>query len=295
MAVLVFLGFGELATSLADGLANGARHEIRAYLRKMPAPDSLRSHRLAQASVQPRLTLSEALSGADAVLAAVPASAAAELAEQCAPLLTTGTLYVDLPSASPEQKVATCERITSAGGVYVDGAVLGTVLTSGPEVPILASGPGAEAFRELVEADGLNVTAIDAPAGRAALVKLLRGVYLKGRDALVFQMMLAARRHGVEDLVARSIDGPGERMPFTAIAERTLRSLAIHAERRAEELAAASDLIADVGIDPAMTSSGVTVLRAIGALGLAELYRGERPNDAHAVLEAIDERLFSRS
>lgn len=295
MSVVVFVGFGELAASLAEGLGRSGRHELRAYLRGPRAPGSIADRRLADTRVHRCAGLSEAISGADAVFAAVPGSVSIEVASRCAPLLDPDTLYVDLASAAPRDKVAACERITAAGGRYVDAAVLGTVLVSGYEVPMLASGPGADAFQLLVEPDGLRVTAIDGPVGGAALVKLLRGVYLKGRDALIVEMMLAARRHGLADVVAASIDVPSERVPFTALAERVLCSLAVHAERRAAELAASSEVVRDAGIDPALTRAGADTLRGVTELGLAELFGGERPSDARAVLEAIDNRYGERN
>ena len=65
--------------------------------------------------------------------------------------------------------------------------MLGTVATSGFEVPILVSGPGAHGWRTLVDPEGLVVEAIDAPAGHATLLKLLRSVYMKGREALILR------------------------------------------------------------------------------------------------------------
>lgn len=234
--------------------------------------------------------MSSAVHNADAVLAALPASGAHEVASRCASLLRAGALYVDFASASPEQKLATGELVAAAGGSYVDAAVLGTVLTSGFKVPILASGPGANAWEALVAPDGLRVSATDAPAGHAALVKLLRGIYLKGRDALIVEMLLTAKRYGLEELVAATIDGPGERVPFSALAERVLCSLALHAERRADELSAASELIRCAGIDPALARAGSETLRGVAALGLTDAFADGRPADGRAVLAVIDSR-----
>jgi 3-hydroxyisobutyrate dehydrogenase-like beta-hydroxyacid dehydrogenase len=290
MAVLTFVGFGELAAGLADGLSRSGRHELRAFLRSAPEPESIRAGRLVKNGVTRYEELAAAVGGASAVLAGVPATAQLEVAERCAPLLGAGTLYVDLASASPADKRRASELVSGTGGSYVDAGVLGTVLTSGYEVPILASGPGAAEFAALVAPDGLKVDAIDGPAGDAALVKLIRGVYLKGRDALVAEMMLTARRYGVEKLVAASISGPGEQVPFPSLAERVLCSLAVHAGRRAEELTATSELVQEAGVDPALTRAGAQTLRTIAELGLGELFDGERPRDAEAVLAAIDRR-----
>jgi 3-hydroxyisobutyrate dehydrogenase-like beta-hydroxyacid dehydrogenase len=240
--------------------------------------------------VRPCSTLADAIDEANAVLAAVPAASQIEVAEQAAPLLSPGALYVDLASAKPEAKRAAAARVAAAGGSYVDGAVLGTVLISGFAVPILASGPGAQSFESLVAPDGLEVRTIDGPPGDAALVKLIRGIYLKGRDALIVEMMLTARRHGLEKIVVDSIDGPGERVPFESLVERVLRSLAVHAERRAEELTASSDVVLEAGVDPSFTQAGARTLRSVAALGLSELFGGERPKDANEVLQAIEAR-----
>lgn len=290
MAVIAFVGFGELAGQLAEGIARSRRHELRAFLRRSPPPGSARDQQLTHAHVVRCSALSDAISGADAVLAAIPATAQPETAEQCAPLLTPGTLYVDLASATPEAKLQAAEQIGRSGGAYVDAAVLGTVLTSGFAVPILASGPGAGEFQALMAPEGLNITTIDGPAGDAALVKLIRGIYLKGRDALIVEMMLTARRYGVDETVAASIDGPGERVPFGALADRVLRSLAVHADRRATELAASSELVRAAGVDPTLTRSGARTLRRVAELGLAESFGDQRPDDAQAVLQAIDTR-----
>jgi 3-hydroxyisobutyrate dehydrogenase-like beta-hydroxyacid dehydrogenase len=224
------------------------------------------------------------------VLSVVPALAAREAAEHCAPLLAGGACYVDLTAAPVEEKKIAAGIIAKVGGLYVDAAVLGTVATSGFEVPILASGPGADRWRALVEPEGLVVEVLDAPAGHATRVKLLRSVYMKGRDALIVEMMLAARRYGLEERVAESIQGPGENVPFAALAERVLCALAVHADRRADELLASSEVVRAAGIDPIISRAGSQVLRGIARLELRDAFDRERPSDAKEVLAAIEER-----
>ena len=166
--------------------------------------------------------------------------------------------------------------------MYADGAVLGTVVTSGAEVPIVAAGPAAQAFAEL----GLNVTVLSGKPGDAARLKLIRSVYMKGRDALVLETMLAARRAGIEHEVARSIAGPGEQVPFTELSERVLRALAIHAGRRADELESSAAILRELGLDPVMAEAGAERLRSIAHL--REHFGGERPASGGETLEAAE-------
>jgi 3-hydroxyisobutyrate dehydrogenase-like beta-hydroxyacid dehydrogenase len=292
MAVLAFIGFGELGTSLAEGLGHTGSNLLRAYTpeRSQPAAVAALEARLLRAGAQRSSSLKEAVAGATAVLSVVPAGASREVAESCAPLLARGAYYVDLTAAPVADKEVAADVVAQAGALYVDAAVLGTVATSGFQVPIVACGPGAPGWRTLVEPEGLVVEVLDAPAGHATRIKLLRSVYMKGRDALILEMMVAARRYGLEEMVVRSIQGPGETVPFAALAERVLCALAVHADRRADELLASSEVVRAAGIDPVITRAGSVVLRGLAELELREVFDHERPSSANEVLAAIDER-----
>ncbi len=287
VATIVFIGFGELASALADGLAGGG-HALRAYVRSAPSEERLAW--LNRASVRHNADPREVVEGAGTVLVTVPGSACLEVAELIAPQLSPGALYADLASAAPQDKLTASRLVGERGADYADAAVLGTVVVSAHRVPILASGPGAERFRAFADAAGLVVSTLQGAAGQAALVKLLRSVFLKGRDALILEMMLAARRHGLEDTVLQSIDTPAEQVSFSDLVERVLCSLAVHAGRRADELAQASRVLAEAGIDPALSQAGARALRELAALELPELYGHGRPSDAGAVLSEIDKR-----
>jgi 3-hydroxyisobutyrate dehydrogenase-like beta-hydroxyacid dehydrogenase len=222
------------------------------------------------------------------VVSAVPAKSSLAIAQRCASLAHQEALFVDLTSCSVADKQEGARLVAARGARYVDGAVLGTVAASGFEVPILACGSGAAAWKELAGSGGLVVDVIDAPAGEATRLKLLRSVYMKGRDALIVEMMLAARRYGLESRVAQSIAGPGEQVPFTTLADRVLRSLAVHARRRAEELEASSDVVGEAGVEPRMSAAGAEVLRRVAELGLRERFAGERPEHGDEALAAIE-------
>lgn len=291
MAAIAFVGFGELGASLAEGLSKSHGHVLRAFLRGQTDTGALTEQRLAASGTERCASLAAAVAGADAVFATVPGRAARGVAVESAAHVQRGSLYVDFSSGAPEEKRQAELSLAGAGAPYADAAVLGSVAVSGFAVPILASGPGARPLQALVEPDGMQVKAIDAPAGHASLVKLLRSIYLKGRDALIVEMMLTARRYGLDDVVAASIRGPGEQLEFTALAERVLRSVALHAERRADELAMAADVAGDVGIDSSLARSGSQTLRDVASLGLRERFGHGQPRelDAAAVLAAIDE------
>jgi 3-hydroxyisobutyrate dehydrogenase-like beta-hydroxyacid dehydrogenase len=286
---LCVVGFGELGSVFASRIVSAGLHDVRAFARPGPNPRATAATmRMRAVGARPCSDLAEALSGADVVLSAVPAAAADDVVDACAPLLEPGALYVDVTASEPECKAAAAALVARHGALYADVAVLGTVVGNGYAVPMLASGAGADAWREFATPLGMSITTLDGPAGRASLVKLLRSVYMKGRDALVVETMLAARRHGVERELLPTISGPGEDVPFPALAERVLCALAVHAQRRADELAGSADLLSEVGVDPLVTSAAAARLQWVADLGLRELFDGERPQDLRIVLDAID-------
>jgi len=290
--VFAFIGFGELGGCLAERLSRSGRIEVRAYAppNASAAAAQALEERLERCRARRSSSVAEAVAGAGAVVSVVPPGVALQSAEACVPLLADGTLYVDLTAASLADAEVAAALFDPTGADYVDGAVLGTVATSGAEVPIVLSGAGASRWQALVSPAGLRVSVIDAPAGHATLLKLLRSVYMKGRDALIVEMTLAARRYGLEREVLATVKGPGESVPFPQLAERVLCALAVHEGRRADELHASSEVVAAAGIDPVVSRAGSEVLRALADLGLRDAFDHERAPSAAEVLAAIDER-----
>jgi 3-hydroxyisobutyrate dehydrogenase-like beta-hydroxyacid dehydrogenase len=270
VATVAFIGFGELGASLG-GAFSAAGHEVRAWTRAVAGRVE---------------TLDAAVAGAELVVSAVPGAASADVAREVIPLLAAGVCFADMTAASPASKQEAARAAAERGVLYADAAVLGTVAMSGAAVPIAAAGTGAQALRALAAPAGLAIDVIGGEAGQAARLKLIRSVYMKGRDALVLEMMIAARRLGLENEVAASIAGPGEQVPFPQLSERVLSALAIHAGRRAEELGSSADVLREAGVDPIVTLAGSERLRRLAALGLRERMRGVRPDDGSATLDA---------
>jgi 3-hydroxyisobutyrate dehydrogenase-like beta-hydroxyacid dehydrogenase len=291
-----FVGFGALGEAFAKGLRDGGAADVAVFARPRQDADAAAAleRRLASAGIRRSPSLQEVARDADVIVAAVPATAAAEVAAASSPHLRSGALYVDPSPLAPAAKAELAALVGAAGGHYTDVAVLGTVAVDAHAVPMLAAGPGAARWAASVAPFGFRVSQLDGPAGRASLVKLLRSVYMKGRDALILEMLVAARRHGVEDAVLQSIGGPGEQVPFPELASRVVRSLAVYAERRSAELAAAAELLAVVDVEPQMTDAGVARLRWLADLDVRARIGGERPDDMEQVLLMVDALVAAR-
>lgn len=62
---------------------------------------------------------------------------------------------------------------------------------------------------------------------------------------------------------------------------------AIHAERRAEEVAMSAEALADAGLDPVMARAAAERLRWVAGLGLKQQFGGVVPDSYRTVLDAM--------
>lgn len=260
--VVCVIGFGELGRALTRAIAGAGHGGPRVTSGSLEALDgAARAQAVTAAGGLAVPSLADAVRDADLVLVCVPGTASTAVAARAAGALAPDALYVDLTSTSPAVKLRSAELITEVGGRFVDVAVLGAVAASGGRVPLLACGGGAVELAQVAPQLGLAVTPLDGPVGSAARVKLLRSVYLKGRDALIAEMMAAAEQFGLTDVVAQSIRGPGEEVTFPALATRVLDSLDRHSRRRADELKACAELLRSSGVEALATEGAEERLR----------------------------------
>ncbi len=195
---ITFLGFGKVAVVLAQRLVgNGA--SVRAYdivLRREGGIDLLRS----KAGSLPIsfVDVPEAISGAALIMSVVPPAQAMTVAIKVRPYLRPDQIFVDAASVGPREKRAIAQAIAPTGSGFVDAAILEAVETAGADVRILVCGPDASTANEILRSRGLNTEVLGADIGAASTFKMLRSVLSKGLEALLLEVMMAARTAGLD-------------------------------------------------------------------------------------------------
>lgn len=240
------LGFGEAGSAVASGLASaGAR--VRGYDPVAPTP----------AGVEGSDSDAEACVGADLVLSLTTAAAAEAALRQSLPGLTNNggasaapneaTVYADANTAAAGHKQRLAIIAADAGVAFADIAIMAPVPGLGHRVPMLMSGTGALRANDILTDCGASVGLLPGPAGLAATRKLLRSVFYKGMSAAVVEALLAARSAGCEDWLREHIAAE-----LAAADASTLTRLESgsyqHAVRRSHEMAAATELLGELGV-----------------------------------------------
>jgi 3-hydroxyisobutyrate dehydrogenase-like beta-hydroxyacid dehydrogenase len=227
-------------------------------------------------------TLAEALAGADVVLSVVTADQALIAAENAAQHIGAGTLFCDMNSVAPGTKRDAAAVIEAAGARYVDVAVMSPVNPARRGVPLLVSGPHAEAgLAALAELSFTNARAVGDEVGRASTIKMLRSVMYKGMEALTAECLIACEKAGVTDEVLGSFGND-----WASGADYRLDRMMIHGLRRAAEMYESSQTLLELGVAPMLTEGTVGWQQALGELEISPI-----PEGLKAKLAVILERM----
>jgi 3-hydroxyisobutyrate dehydrogenase-like beta-hydroxyacid dehydrogenase len=280
---LTLIGFGEAGRTFAA--AGGWRAMARVYDIKTDRADAAADEMhaaYAGLGVEGRRTAAEALEGAQIVLSLVTADQATPAALDAAQHIAPGTLFCDLNSVSPGRKRTNAAAIEGAGGHYVDVAVMAPVQPAALNVPLLISGPHAEAAADMLRGIGFTKTQIcGATIGAASATKMVRSVMVKGIEALTAEMILAADAAGVTEGVLASLGGD-----WAAKTDYNLDRMLAHGTRRAAEMEEVAQTLQELGIDPLMTEGTIIRQRAMGAM----LQGGPMPDGLASKLTVIKDR-----
>ena len=259
-----FIGFGEAGAAFAGGAP------ARGYDRKTDQP-TLRAAKLndfAGAGVTACADASDAVAHARAVFSLVTADQALAAARTAAPSIA-GAFWFDMNSVAPDTKRDAASVIEAGSGRYVDVAVMAPVHPARRAVPLLLSGPHAEAGADLLAEFGFsNITVVDGAVGAASSIKMIRSVLVKGLEALTAECFLAAEKAGVSAEVTASLNASWPGTDWAGKADYNLDRMMIHGLRRAAEMEEVVKTLDALGTGSAMTRGTVERQRQIGALGL---------------------------
>ena len=263
-STIAYIGFGEAGRAFASAGARAFDRKIR--------DAALRDEMLAAfaaAGVDGFEDVAPALRGAGAAISLVTADEALAAARDYAPCLPSGALWLDMNSVSPDTKRAAAEAIHAAGGRYVDVAIMAPVRPACRDVPLLASGPHAEAGLALLAAMGFTrIRKMDGGIGAASAVKMIRSVMVKGIEALTAECLMAAEAAGVRDEVLASLDASEKPGTWSERADYNLDRMLVHGLRRAAEMEEVVKTLDGLGTGSAMSRGTVERQRALGSLGL---------------------------
>lgn len=244
------LGFGEAGTAIsADLVAAGA--VVRGY-------DPVAS---VTSGVVDCAGEAEAVLGANVVLSLNSADDAMIALRNGLPGLAPDAVWADLNTggAALKRDLAAALLGGTTSTLFADVALMSPVPGRGVHTPMLASGAGAARYAELMIPLGAQVEVLEGPPGEAATRKLLRSVFFKGLAAAVVEALTAARAVGLGEWLRENIADELTRSGPDTV-DRLEQGSVQHAVRRAHEMAAATELLRELGVSPRIAAASRDVL-----------------------------------
>ena len=291
---LCFIGFGEAGQAIASGLREAGVDEIAAWDILFPKDEGARL-RGAGDAIGARLASSaaDAVANSDIIVSAVTAGSSLDAAQSVAPHLSGNPYFLDVNSVSPGRKKETA-RLLGDAARYVDVAILAPIHPKRHQTPLLVAGPHAQAVMPLLidELDMRGAIASDE-VGAAAALKMIRGVMIKGIEALTAECFIAAQRAGIAPEVALSLHNNYPTLDWQKVIDYNLERMASHGIRRAEEMEQVAATLRELGVAPLMTEAIVARQREMGELGKTDAVRAAKRDGGPAMLEAVEKALKS--
>lgn len=290
MTTYGFLGFGDVAHHFAVGVHRGEDDRFLAYDHALERPEGDRQRsRMADDEVEATDDIG-GLAVCEVVLSLVTPAAALDVARAFAPHALQGQIYVDLNSTAPQVKQDIAAELEGCGVTVVDGAMTGGgVKLDGHRIPISLSGGAAQKAADELTRLGLQVQVVGDRVGQAAAMKMLRGVVIKGLEALSVEALTAARRYGVEELVLDSIRESLDRWSIRDFVAMLVTPHTHYCERRSVETRMIKETVAEVGIEPVMTPAIQRLFERSVASDLR--ISGQLPADLEQSIEALEREL----
>lgn len=288
---LCFIGFGEAGQAIASGLREAGVEQIAAWDILFPKDEGARLRQAGeQIGARMASSAADAVRNSDIIVSAVTAGASLDAARSVAPHLAGNPYYLDINSVSPGRKQEAAKLLGGAAR-YVDVAILGPIHPKRHQTPILVAGPHAQAVMPLL-IDELEMRGAIASGevGAAAALKMIRGVMIKGIEALTAECFLAAQRAGITQEVAASLANNYPTLDWSKVIDYNLERMASHGIRRAEEMEQVALTLAELGIAPLMTDAIVKRQREMGELGKRDEVRAAKAEGGAALLDAISKK-----
>jgi 3-hydroxyisobutyrate dehydrogenase-like beta-hydroxyacid dehydrogenase len=244
-----------------------------------------RTHGLArEAGLTDVGTLARLVTQCDVVLSIINPGAALDFAGEVADVLrATGShpLIVDCNAIAPDTAREIDSVIKGAGGKFLDAGIIGPPPRGVAKTNLYVSGPGAVALEQLGGSQ-LMVHMLTDRIGDASALKMCYGALNKGTQALWLEVLIAARRLGVDSLLEQQLRQSQADLHGWAL--RQFPILPPKAYRWVPEMLEISKTLTAAGMTPKVFEGAADIYRFVAGTALGK----ETPENRDRAREGRD-------
>lgn len=285
MRKLAFIGLGEVGSNVTIGLAQKGV-SVKGYDIKFDTEGKEKFQKCADAGVVLVDTPEELIDGADIIIAVTSCSQALATAKMYKPYLKKEQVYCEFNSTVPDAVKEVQEYIGDAC-TFIDGCVLVSANIHKEKSPCCSSGPAAEAITKELNDMGMNIRYLGDSIGQASAFKVIRSIFTKNLEATLIETMTCARYYGVEDIIFDSIVTFLSDAPLDVTLPMMIKTNAVHAHRRGEEIEEIAVMQKEAGLDNTMSEAATKKMFWLAGLGLNKRFGGKPTADMNEFCDVL--------
>jgi 3-hydroxyisobutyrate dehydrogenase-like beta-hydroxyacid dehydrogenase len=206
----------------------------------------------------------------DVVLSVMNPGAALDFAREAAAALRDSgrhTLIVDCNAIAPDTAQEIAGLIEGASGRFLDAGIIGPPPRGEAKTSLYVSGAGA-ADLEPLAGPQLAVRVVSERIGDASALKMCFGALNKGTQALWLEVLIAAQRLGVADLLDQQLQQSRAELHDWAL--RQFPAMPPKAYRWAPEMVEISKTLEAAGITPKVFQGAAEIYRFVAGTPLGQ-------------------------
>lgn len=221
-------------------------------------------------------SLRELVVTCDAIFSILNPAAAVDNAQSVAAAMQAAKktlVYVDCNAIAPETGRTIEAGIRNAGGIFIDAGIIGPPPRGKARTKLYVSGPDAAILSQIVDPQ-LQVRVVGARIGDASAVKMCYAAMTKGTIALGMELLMAARKLGVEDALEAELRESQAEL-YESVLSRSV-SMPPKAYRWVPEMMEIAKTFEGAGLTPRMLEGAADMYELIAATPLGR----ESPEEA---------------
>ena len=219
------------------------------------------------------------------------ATGAAELVAASMRANGVSTYYAECNAISPKSTRAICDIISSAGGKFIDGGIIGGSPSRASAPRFYVSGPHASAMTEL-DGKGIDVRNMGGEIGHGSGIKMCYAALTKGTSTLQIALLAAAEAMGLSDQLRAEFES--SQPAALKQMDTGISRLPPNAHRWIGEMEEISATFEQVGVSPFFHQGAADIYRLLAQTSFAsetpETVDKNRPTSEtiKAVVDLID-------
>lgn len=224
----------------------------------------------AQAGITDAGSLAQLTECCDVIMSIMNPGHALDFAKTLADALNVtkrSPLVVDCNAIAPDTMRKVHATIVAAGGRCADAGIMGPPPSSTIKTRLYVSGPDAHLLQQIAIPQ-ISIHVMSERIGDASALKICDAVMAKGVTALLLQMLVVARRLGIEDALDAQCEGP--RRYFHDWIVRTLPIMPPKSYRWVPEVEQIAQTFESAGVSGDMMRAAINVYEQVAATPLGQ-------------------------